>query len=320
MAVQVLRYEHRHVVRWGVVEGDRVRAVRGDWPGTREFMLEGAARARAGDLEQQGVELSAVQALPPVTSDRQFLCQAINYHSHLRESGLTTEASPFNIFFRKASSCICAADSDIVCPSHVRFLDYEVELGLVFSRDVSDPIEVREDNLADYVGGLVVLNDVSARDVQLPEMQFYKGKSYRTFGPTGPFLVLVDAAELARLDELRLSLRVNGEVRQDSYADDMVHKPAATLRELSQVQDWQAGDLLATVTPGGCALQAPPAPLRILAQLVSARRRQQLLRAAAERNPRRLRHGDMVEASIRTNDGRIDLGTQRNKVLEQSRG
>jgi 2-keto-4-pentenoate hydratase/2-oxohepta-3-ene-1,7-dioic acid hydratase in catechol pathway len=200
-------------------------------------------------------------------------------------------------------------------PSHVEFLDYEVEIGLVFSRDVDGPVELGDDDLAEYVGGLVLLNDVSARDVQIPETQSHKGKSYRTFGPTGPYLTLVSADELRRFDELHLRLSVNGETRQDSLASDMVHRPPATLSELSGVQDWETGDLLATGTPGGCVLKAPAKPLALPAQVVSPARRQALLRRVAARNPRRLRPGDVVETSIRTDDGAIDLGVQGNKVV-----
>ncbi|MEM7411343.1 MAG: fumarylacetoacetate hydrolase family protein [Myxococcota bacterium] len=315
MTTQVVRYRQGSATRWGIVDGDAVAPLEGDYPTTRAFMREGAERARAGATSGETLALADVEVLCPITSDRQFLCQAINYHSHMRESGIDPASSPFNIFFRKASSCLAPATTDIVSPAHVEFLDYEVEIGLVFSQDVSAPIDVRVANLGDYVGGLVLLNDVSARDVQLPEMQFYKGKSYRTFGPAGPFLTLVSADELARFDELRLQLSVNGEERQNSLASDMVHKPAPSLTELSGLQDWEAGDLLATGTPGGCALQAPAKPLALVAQIVSPARRQALLRRVAANNPKRLRPGDVVEARVRTDDGAIDLGVQRNKVV-----
>jgi len=315
--VNVVRYQHEGDVRWGVAEEGSVFPVAGDYPTTRDFMLQGAARARDGATTAGGsIALSAVDVLCPITRERQFICQAINYHSHMRESGVDPASNPFNIFFRKASSCLAAATTDIVCPSHVEFLDYEVEIGLVLSRDVSSAVAVGEDDLASYVGALVLLNDVSARDVQLPETQFYKGKSYRTFGPAGPWLTLVTAEELRRFPELRLRLSVNGEVRQDALASDMVHRPPATLTELSAVQDWEAGDLLATGTPGGCALQAPAKPIALFAQLVSPARRQALVRREAARNTKRLRPGDVVEASIGTDDGSIDLGTQRNEVVQ----
>lgn len=316
MAVTVIRYRSEGAIRWGVVERDRITPIEGEYPSTRDFMLAGAARART--LSGPGSDtlaLADVEVLCPITTDRQFICQAVNYYSHMRESGLDPAKNPFNIFFRKASSCLAPATTDIVCPPHVEFLDYETEIGLVLAGDVAQPVSVTMANLHEYVGGLVVLNDVSARDVQLPEMQFYKGKSYRTFGPAGPYLVLVGAAELARFEQLRLRLTVNGEVRQDALASDMVHRPPATLTELSGLQDWQAGDLVATGTPGGCALQAPPAPIRMLAQIVSGRARQNLIRRAARGNPRRLRPGDVLETSIRTDDGLLDLGVQRNTVV-----
>ncbi|HEB91493.1 MAG TPA: DUF2437 domain-containing protein [Deltaproteobacteria bacterium] len=316
MSVNVVRYRHDGRVRWGVVDDGAVVPIDGNPSTTREFMLRGAPGLHGGaPIGGERIALSAVEVLCPITRDRQFLCQAVNYHSHLRESGSDSTSNPFNIFFRKASSCLAAATTDIVCPSHVEFLDYEVEIGLVFSRDVGSPVVVNEDDLASYVGALVLLNDVSARDVQLPEMQFYKGKSYRTFGPAGPYLTLLTAEELRRFPELRLKLSVNGEIRQDALASDMVHRPPETLTELSALQDWEAGDLLATGTPGGCALRAPAKPLALLAQLVSPVRRQALVRRAAASNARRLRPGDVVEASIRTDDGAIDLGTQRNEVV-----
>lgn len=317
MAVNVLRYRHAGEICWGVVDGDRVSPIEGHYPTTRAFMLEGARLAQERAVGASTVAASEVEILCPITRDRQFLCQAINYHSHMRESGFDPESNPFNIFFRKASSCLASATTEIVCPDHVEFLDYEVEIGLVFSRDVHAPTRVTWEDLASFVGGLVLLNDVSARDIQIPETQFYKGKSYRTFGPVGPYLTLVTREELRRFDQLRLRLSVNGDVRQDSLASDMVHRPPETLTELSSVQDWEAGDLLATGTPGGCALQAPAKPLALLAQIVSPARRQALMRRVAASNRRRLRHGDVVEASIRTEDGEIDLGVQRNEVVPE---
>jgi len=274
-----------------------------------------AARAVAASAGEGRLALADLEILSPITRERQFLCQAINYDSHMRESGFDPETSPFNVFFRKASSCIAPATTPIRKPAHVEFLDYEVELGLVFSSDVDGPVEVTEANLHEHVGALVLVNDVSARDVQLPEMQFYKGKSYRTFGPCGPFLTLVDADDLARFDELRLQLSVNGALRQNALATDMIHRPAPTLTELSALQDWQVGDLLATGTPGGCAMQAPPKPIMALAQIVSPKRRQGLLRRAASGNDRKLEIGDVIEARIGTDDGAIDLGAQRNEIV-----
>ncbi|MEM8924132.1 MAG: fumarylacetoacetate hydrolase family protein [Actinomycetota bacterium] len=317
MAVNVARYRRGERVGWGVVEGDALRPIVGRYPTTADFVEEAATAVMDGDATTtEPIGMEEVAILCPITTNQQFLCQAVNYRSHMTESGLDPASSPFNIFFRKASSSLAAADSDIIVPGHVEFCDYEVEVGLVLRATVTGPTSIAEADLVDHVAGLVVVNDVSARDVQLAEGQFYKGKSYRTFGPVGPWLTLVDADDLARFDQLRLRLSVNDRIRQDGLAADMLHTPAPTLTELSSIQDWGPGDLLATGTPGGCALQAPPKPVSAVVQLVSPRRRAAILRRSAARNDRRLVAGDVVNAGIRTDDGAIDLGEQRTVVVD----
>ena len=115
----------------------------------------------------------------------------------------------------------------------------------------------------------MVTNDVSARDVQLPKTQFYESKSYPTFTPVGPALVLLDADELKRFGDLRLRLWVNGELRQDAVVDgDMIYSPLQALQALSRFQRLDPGDLLLTGTPVGTALSAPPKPVEIIAALL----------------------------------------------------
>jgi 2-keto-4-pentenoate hydratase/2-oxohepta-3-ene-1,7-dioic acid hydratase in catechol pathway len=209
------------------------------------------------------------------------------------------------------------ADTDVVRPPHVRLLDYEVEIGLVLRRAVTGPVKVTRDNLADYVGALVLHNDVSARDVQLPQTQFYKGKSYRTFGPTGPWLTLVDAADLARLDEIELCLTVNGATRQHAFAADLSYKPAETLTELSELQDMAPGDLIVTGTPGGTAVKAPGSLKMLIARLLPDAKRWQLFINNALKDPDYLQDGDDMQAWAKTPDGQIDLGAQRNRIVSR---
>lgn len=316
MAVDVIRYHHGGTESWGVLDGPTVRPVLSRYPTTRSFITEAADAVRRGE-HPLGEPIAVVDTdvLSPVTTDAQFICQAINYRTHMAESGFDPRTSPFNVFFRKASSSIAGPTTDVVSPPGVEYLDHEVEIGLVLGSDVDSATTVTAEDLADHVAALVALNDVSARDLQLAETQFYKSKSFRTFGPTGPHLTLVDAGDLARFAEIRLRLWVNGELRQDELAADMIHRPAATLTELSSVQDWRAGDLLATGTPGGCALHVPTFPLRAIAQIVSPARRLALVRRSAARNDRRLRPGDLVELHVGTDDGAIDLGRQRTRVV-----
>jgi 2-keto-4-pentenoate hydratase/2-oxohepta-3-ene-1,7-dioic acid hydratase in catechol pathway len=156
---------------------------------------------------------------------------------------------------------------------------------------------------------------VSARDVQLPKTQFYESKSYPTFTPVGPSLVLLDDDELRRFGDLRLRLWVNGDLRQDSaVAGDMIYSPMAALQALSRFQRLDAGDLLLTGTPAGTALSAPPKPLGMIAALLPPALRWKLFFQRQAKNPKYLKHGDVVELAIGTDDSAIDLGRQRTVV------
>jgi 2,4-didehydro-3-deoxy-L-rhamnonate hydrolase len=259
--------------------------------------------------------LADLQLLCPVTADRQLIAQGLNYSSHLREIGIPSGKLPFNTLFRKASSCMAPADTDVVRPAHVRLLDYEVEIGLVMRRAITGPETVTRDNLAEYIGALVLHNDVSARDVQLPQTQFYKGKSYRTFGPTGPWLTLVDAEDLAKLEDIEVRLEVNGELRQQGLAAELSYKPAETLTELSELQDLGPGDLVVTGTPGGTAVKSPGALKMLIARLLPDAKRWKMFIEHALNDPDYLKDGDQMLASARTADGSLDLGQQRNRIV-----
>jgi 2-keto-4-pentenoate hydratase/2-oxohepta-3-ene-1,7-dioic acid hydratase in catechol pathway len=274
----------------------------------------GAAYAAAANPVTDRL-LSEVQLLCPVTTDRQLIAQGLNYSSHLREIGIPSGKLPFNTLFRKASSCLAPADTDVIRPPHVRLLDYEVEIGLVMKRAITGPERVTPDNLAEYVGALVLHNDVSARDVQLPQVQFYKGKSYRTFGPTGPWLTLVDAGDLAQLETIELCLEVNGKVRQRAMAADLSYKPAETLRELSEIQDVGPGDLVVTGTPGGTAVKSPGALKMFIARLLPDQKRWAMFIEGALKDPDYLEDGDRMVAWARTANGNLDLGAQHNTIV-----
>ena len=272
--------------------------------------IEAAHAAGATDTVPAG----SLDLLSPVTAPARVVAQAVNYRSHATDSGFDPDRVP-PAFFRKASHSITGPDGDIVRPEGVGFLDYEVELGLVIGADLPVGTTVTEENLAGYVAALVIADDVSARQVQLVKTQFYESKSYPTFTPAGPWLALVDAADLARLDSLRLTLSVNGEVRQDSTTADMIVRPVQALTLLSRFQPMAPGDLLLTGTPGGTALKAPPKIAGKLAGLLPPATRWKLFFKRQAANPRYLRDGDVITATIASPDGRLDLGTQHNTIV-----
>jgi 2-keto-4-pentenoate hydratase/2-oxohepta-3-ene-1,7-dioic acid hydratase in catechol pathway len=277
-------------------------------------VLHEAIDAAHAAAPRDAVPADSVDLLSPVTAPARVVAQAVNYRSHATDSGFAPDTVPA-AFFRKASHSITGPAGDIIRPDGVGFLDYEVELGLVIGADLPVGTTVIEADLARYVAALVVANDVSARQIQLVKTQFYESKSYPTFTPVGPWLTLVDAADLARLDSLRLTLSVNGKVRQDSTAVDMIVRPARALTLLSRFQPMAPGDLLLTGTPGGTALKAPGKIAGLAAGLLPPATRWKLFFGRQAGNPRYLRDGDVITATIASPDGRLDLGTQHNTII-----
>src|SRR5882762_1459738 len=280
---------------------------------TGELLADRAA-VEAAAHSSDTVPVDGLQLLSPVTAPCRVVAQMANYASHVKDAGRDPTSDPL-AFFRKASGSISGPFDDIVKPEHVRLLDYEVEIGLVIGRDMPVGTTITEANLPDYICGLVVTNDVSARDVQLTKTQFYEAKSYPTFTPVGPALVLMEADELKRFGDFRLRLRVNGEIRQDMVVDgDIIYPPVQALQALSRFQRLDAGDLVLTGTPVGTAISAPPKPIEIIGSLLPDQLKWKIFFSRQAKNPKYLRHGDVVEAAVATDDGAIDLGAQRTVV------
>jgi 2,4-diketo-3-deoxy-L-fuconate hydrolase len=314
MSTTVVRYNDEHQTHWGVLRQGKITPIPGAFASTG-LLISGVTTAELSTLEGELVSLDSVRLLSPVTDNQQFVCQGANYRQHMIESGMDPDAKTYNMIFTKARSSIAPADTDVIRPAHVTLLDYEIELGLVLRTAITSSTVVTDANLHEYVAGAVIVNDYSARDVQLPQTQFYKGKSFRTFGPVGPYLVLLEPDEIPALKDLQLRLTVNGATRQADTTANMVFTPTETLTELSGVQDFAPGDLLSTGTPAGCALRVPhPALVKALG-LVPERQRWRLFNHAQASRPY-LQPGDVVEASIASADGRIDLGTQRNLIVD----
>ncbi|MBY4110064.1 hypothetical protein RhoFasSB10_01551 [Rhodococcus fascians] len=279
---------------------------------TAELLADRAAV----DAARTGTDVVAVETLSlvsPVTAPCRVVANMTNFVSHVKDSGMNPDTVPLT-FFRKTSGSISGPTDDIVKPTHVKLLDYEIEIGLVFGKTLTVGTKIDATNVAEYVAGLVITNDVSARDVQLPKTQFYEGKSYPTFTPVGPRLLLLEAGEFDRFGELTLTLRVNGTVRQDSTVADMIYRPVESLKALSKFQRLDAGDLLLTGTPGGTALKAPAKPIEMIGSLIPPALKWKVFFKKQAKNPDFLQDGDVLELTCSTPDGSLDLGVQRTRV------
>jgi 2-keto-4-pentenoate hydratase/2-oxohepta-3-ene-1,7-dioic acid hydratase in catechol pathway len=319
MALHLVRFRHHDQVRWGLLQTAQLLPLRLPCTTTGALLELGhGAIHESIDTTRERLDAGGVELLSPVTSDAKVLCQGANYRQHMIDSGMDPDAKHFNMFFTKSSAAITGPTGRIVKPRQVQLLDYEIELTLVLGKRTNGPVSITSANLHEYVAGICIGNDVSARDIQIPQMQFHKGKSYRSFCPLGPVLCLLGRDEMHYLNELQLRLTVNDETRQNDSSDNLVFKPAETLTEYSQIQDFVPGDALMTGTPAGCALGLPGAALVKLTSLLPEATRWKLFLKSQQRRPQYLKPGDRVESTIVSRDGRIDLGRQSHVVASEA--
>ncbi|RZA04176.1 MAG: FAA hydrolase family protein, partial [Proteobacteria bacterium] len=222
MGISLVRYLNKEAkATWGTLEGETVR------PLSRQFATL-AELLNANQWEQEGATIpgNGLEFLSPVTAPCQIICQGKNYLDHIIETGVKPKNKDFNLLFTKADSSLNAPNAPVQRPPQVKLLDYELELGLVIKKPITQATTITPEMLPDYIAGFVMANDVSARDVQVPQRQWLKGKSFRTFCPVGPILYLPTREEFSQLLNLELHLTVNGETRQKANTKQLMHQPA----------------------------------------------------------------------------------------------
>ncbi|MBK8703143.1 MAG: fumarylacetoacetate hydrolase family protein [Saprospiraceae bacterium] len=225
-----------------------------DW--SEEFLGSDGLNRLAAWLEKNQVncpEISKDTRLgPPITRPSKLICVGLNYSLHAQESGMEIPEQP--VLFMKATSAIVGPFDDIVIPKNSEKTDWEVELAIVIGKKAT---YVSEADALDYVAGYVLHNDISERDFQLHHGgQWVKGKSCDTFAPLGPYLVTKD--EIADPHKLRLWLKVNDVMMQDSSTSDLVHGIPKLVSYISQYMSLLPGDVISTGTPPGVGMGLKP--------------------------------------------------------------
>lgn len=202
----------------------------------------------------QGVPIeNKVTLMAPVPNPRKVICVGLNYVDHARETGATPPPEP--VIFNKLPTTIVGPEDAIRLPKESSDVDYEAELVVVIGKPGR---RIAESEAMNHVAGYMCGNDVSARDWQMkkPGGQWFLGKSFDTFAPTGPHLVTVD--EIASPQELSVHLTLNGLVMQRSNTNQFIFSIAQLIAYVSQVCTLEVGDLLFTGTPGGVGFARKP--------------------------------------------------------------
>ena len=318
MGIHIVHFMHEGNKKWGIVNENVIQPIERQFDSLASLLDEGIEKIKSlPNNQQKDISLDKVELLSPVTYPARIVCQGANYGTHREESGLEAKKPPFNLIFTKADSSLSGPRDPIICPDHVKLLDYEIELGLIIGKEIVEPKEVTEENLHEYIAGLVITNDVSARDIQLGQTQWYKGKSYRTFCPVGPYVYLLDKEDIPAINDLDLKLWVNGELRQSTNTKDLIFKPAETLTELSGLMNLSPGDLLLTGTTGGVALRlSPEVTEQLFNPVLSGEEKMKLMLESQLQSNLYLKNNDVIRCEITSTDKKIDLGVLENKVAQ----
>jgi acylpyruvate hydrolase len=224
--------------------------------GERYRKALGVIVARAGEVHKKVPKglftpLRSAKLRAPIAHPQKITCIGLNYADHAREGGQEPPSAP--IFFLKSHNTICGPGDPIKLPPNSTQVDYEAEFAVVMGKRGS---RISESDAHKYIAGYTILHDVSARDMQFSDKQWYRGKSCDTFAPTGPWIVTPD--EVPDPNNLRISLTLNGETLQDSNTSNLIFKVPFLISYLSQSVTWEVGDLISTGTPPGVGFARTP--------------------------------------------------------------
>jgi 2-keto-4-pentenoate hydratase/2-oxohepta-3-ene-1,7-dioic acid hydratase in catechol pathway len=265
--MKLLNYypERRGSKALGLVEGDRVYNLTNAAAGRPEFASLGAwlrggdaAIAAAHELRDRlmkdsatATSLAGLHYASLVDPDARVFCVGLNYADHAAENNLPPPSSP--IYFSKLTAVIVPHKAEIPIPKLSQQVDYEAEFAVVIGRR-ADCVSEAEAHAC--IGGFTIMNDVSARDFQFKDKQWFRGKNCNGFGPMGPWIVTADSiADPLALD---ISLRLNGETLQRSNTRNLVFSPEVLISTLSQSLVLQPGDVISTGTPAGIGFHRKP--------------------------------------------------------------
>ncbi|WP_324760746.1 fumarylacetoacetate hydrolase family protein [Haloarcula sp. GH36] len=212
-------------------------------------VVEDAADA----MEATAIPASDTTLLAPVPRPGKIICVGLNYHDHAEEQDEDVPERP--LLFGKSGTSVTNPGDPIVHPAELDEVDFEVELGVVVGRTAKD---VSTADARDYIAGYTAINDVSGRDAQFDDGQFFRGKSYDTFAPMGPTLVPDDRLDPSSLD---VACRVNGETMQSSNTEEFIFGVEEVVSYISGITTLRPGDVISTGTPGGVGIFRDPPEL-----------------------------------------------------------
>lgn len=246
-----------------LTESGKIRAEGEKLPGSMKGLIADEtavadAQKVCGYIQDQGplpqamqFPFDSVELAPPITDPGKIICLGGNYRQHCEEGDAPVPKNP--ILFAKFKSALTATGTAVIKPVATNMLDYEAELVIVIGRRCRD---VSPDQAAGHVFGYTIMNDISARDIQISDKQWIRAKGFDTFAPLGPCIVTAD--EIPDPHNLGIKMVLNGETMQDDNTGRMVFKVPQIISFISQIFPLEPGDLISTGTPEGVGLYRQP--------------------------------------------------------------
>jgi 2-keto-4-pentenoate hydratase/2-oxohepta-3-ene-1,7-dioic acid hydratase in catechol pathway len=232
-----------------------LRAIFPEIPDLGEAFLKDGWLQRVARVEEPGIKMD-VRIGCPIYRPSKIICLGLNYTDHKEESGLEKPEKP--LLFGKTPNALTGPYDPVFLPRSCGQIDWEAELAVVIGLECK---RVSSGNAMDYVAGFSVMNDVSGREAQFSDAQWFRGKSFDTFAPLGPALVTFD--EIENFRDLKLTARLNGTIMQNGNTADMIFDIPSIIAFISEDISLLPGDIISTGTPSGVGIfRDPPVLLK----------------------------------------------------------
>jgi 2-keto-4-pentenoate hydratase/2-oxohepta-3-ene-1,7-dioic acid hydratase in catechol pathway len=256
--MKLIRFGKKGAEKPGLLKGEMIVDLREHFPEIPDigeaFFRQGWPGKVSG-LEDPGVRMD-VRIGCPISNPSKIICLGKNYAEHAKEGGFDNPEAP--LLFSKTPNTLNGPYDPVYLPVSSSQIDWEVELAIIIGKEGKG---ISMENAFDYIAGFSVLNDVSGRDVQFKDSQWFRGKSFDTFAPMGPSIVTIE--EIPDVGNLRLTARVNEEIMQDGNTADMIFDIPYIMEFISRDITLMPGDIVSTGTPSGVGIfRDPPITLK----------------------------------------------------------
>lgn len=256
--MRLIRFGQKGNARPGLWKDGKIVDLREIFPQipdiSETFFREGWLDKVAG-LKHPGRKIQT-RIASPIHRPSKIICLGKNYAEHAKEGGFENPEKP--LIFCKTPNALSGPYDPIIFPRSSGRVDWEVELAVIIGKQGK---RIKKTDAFEYIAGFTVMNDVSGREAQFSDSQWFRGKSFDSFAPAGPFIVTLD--EIDDVNNLRLTAVVDGEIMQDGNTRDMIFNIPAIIENISEDITLIPGDIISTGTPSGVGIfRDPPVVLK----------------------------------------------------------